>query len=351
MMRKIIRIGFILFAIFFTMPLYAVQISGLYTIQIPVATQSDEAKEAASKQGFLQMLIKLTGDAQIENNPVIKENLPRADYYVSQVSYSPVTTDSYEYQLTIQFDKADVDRLLKRASIAFWGDNRPVIMAWLAVYNQDTQNTDLVGSETPSAFLTALQVESKKYALPMIFPVLDMADLSQVSYQDVASLSLPTLQVASTRYAPNGILVGAIDTGQAGSDGRFLLFFHNQRWQWYSQATDPLNLVSGALAQVSRIIAANPVEKPKVTIPTHWITLEVANVVNDSNMKQIIAYLRKKAMVAQVQWMEKSGSVLEVSVLVQGPLDQFLKTVLADERLIPDKSMPDTDRTHYVWVQ
>ena len=86
-----------------------------YQVMIPVATQSPLDQEEAVQQGLLQVLIRLTGNANIEKNRAIKKGLARAEYYVQEIYYGTPSTTAYQYPLYIRFDGPDVNHLLNQA--------------------------------------------------------------------------------------------------------------------------------------------------------------------------------------------------------------------------------------------
>src|SRR3990167_4757246 len=142
---------------------FAVKVSSLYQFETPVVSQADDVREEAVREGFLQVLIKISGDPEIAKHPVIKPNLKRADYYVQEFSYSAPTSSPY-YLLRIRYDRDDINRLLKKARLPFWGENRPLIMAWVAFTNSKNF-AEIIGSENPGSILRTMRQESKKNGL------------------------------------------------------------------------------------------------------------------------------------------------------------------------------------------
>src|SRR3990167_6671651 len=144
-----------------------------------VPAQSSDLKDQATKEGLLQVLIKVSGDPQIDQNPVIKASLKRADYYVQEFNYLITTPDAAEYLLRIHYDPSDVNRLLKKAGVTFWSENRPLILMWIAVTDQ-SMNTKIISHETSRKLFNLFDQQSKKYGLPSIFPLMDINDMNQV---------------------------------------------------------------------------------------------------------------------------------------------------------------------------
>ena len=95
---------------------FALTAAEQYQVMIPVATQTAFDQEEAVRQGLLQVLVRLTGNENIEKNRAIKKGLARAEYYVQEIYYGTPSTTAYQYPLYIRFDGPDVNRLLQQAS-------------------------------------------------------------------------------------------------------------------------------------------------------------------------------------------------------------------------------------------
>src|SRR5437016_2913889 len=87
----------------------AVKVSSLYQAELPVSSQSQESRAEAVKEGFSQVLVKLTGDPQILKNPQIQDSLQKADYFVQEFGHSASTTSSSQYQIQIKYESDDVN--------------------------------------------------------------------------------------------------------------------------------------------------------------------------------------------------------------------------------------------------
>lgn len=233
---------------------FAINVVALYQAEIPVSSQSDEERAIAVRQGFSQMLLKLTGDPDVEKNPDIKAAVRRADYYVQEYSYSLPTPSSATYMLNIVFESTDVKRLLRKSGVAFWGEKRPLILVWLAV-TDDKHTTAIIGSETPGDILDAINEQSQKFALPLIFPMMDVADMSQVSTEEVVSMAIPALKQAGKRYAPNAYLVGKVETTVDGYQSDWQLIFNQDQWTWSVTDKSMDGIISEALYQTSQALS------------------------------------------------------------------------------------------------
>lgn len=326
---------------------FAVKVSSLYQAQLPVAAQTDDLKAQAIKDGFLQVLIKLSGDPEIDKNPLIKPNLSRADYYVQEISYSATTPSSSEYIIQIRYDADDVKRLLKKSGIAYWGENRPLILVWLAVSNIESA-TKIIGNETPGEIFSVMKEQSKKYGLPLIFPVMDVDDVSQVSTSDVMDMTLPVLREAAKRYAPDALLIGKMAQTPTGFSSNWRFIADGTRWNWAITDKTADGVISSVMNQISQVLAKQYVVKA-VDVPEVWIKLEVMNVTQRNDLNQLMQYLKQLSLIQQIKLLEVSGDVVEFAILVRGSIAAFQKNVAIDQHLEPKYQELSDNRLGYVW--
>lgn len=252
-MKKIIWLALAMM-MFFPYPLFAVNVPSLYQAELPVMSQADDERIQAVKAGFQALLVKLTGDPAVLRRPEFKEAIQRANYFVSEYSYALPTPQASTYVLHVRYDEADINRLLRKSSVTFWGEDRPLILVWLAV--TDAENaTEIIGNETPSNILDTLKRQSSKYAIPLIYPMMDVADMSQVSIQDVTSMALPALWQAGKRYSPNGILVGKIAATDLGYESEWELVLDRSHWKWTLTDKTVDGVIDNALTEASQTLA------------------------------------------------------------------------------------------------
>lgn len=230
----------------------AITVTKLYQTSMPVMSQSDDERAQAVRQGFLQLLVKLTGNQTIEKNPDIKAALQRADYYISEYSYSLPTPQSATYHLNVRFEPADVNRMLRKSGITFWGDKRPLILVWLAVTNH--HGTEIIGSETNGEVLDSMTHEGKKLGLPLIFPLMDVADMSHVSAEDVQTMSLASLLEAGKRYSPSAYLIGTITQADDGYASEWELVMNKNHWKWNIDEKSTDDIIASVLNETSQTL-------------------------------------------------------------------------------------------------
>ncbi|HEY2396067.1 MAG TPA: DUF2066 domain-containing protein [Rudaea sp.] len=96
---------------------------GLYTVQVPVASQDEAERAQALKTGLGQVITRASGDPGALGRPEVAKALTQAERYVQQFQYQQdVVTESGQPQVRLtliaQFDRDAVDRLLGSTSAA-----------------------------------------------------------------------------------------------------------------------------------------------------------------------------------------------------------------------------------------
>jgi hypothetical protein len=151
--------------------------SGLYTAQVPVATQADEERAEALKTALGQVMVRVSGDASVLTRPEVAKALGQAERYVQQFQYQQdVVTESGQPQvrltLVAQFDRDAVDQLLHMpgaAPPAAAGEAAPVEAAapgtyhlWVGGVHSAQDYARVIGAFSGSEFVRDVQVESAR---------------------------------------------------------------------------------------------------------------------------------------------------------------------------------------------
>ncbi len=334
--------------IFTATPVFAVKMSSLYQAEVLVPSQTEELKEQAIQDGFLQVLTKVSGDAAIEQNPLIKSSINKAAYYVQEYSYSQPTTSSSEYILRIRYEPEDILRLLNRANIAYWRENRPLILVWLV--DQDAEEAAIIGSETPGDFLEPMKQQAKKLGLPLIFPMMDVTDMNQVSPTDVSKLNLPVLESAAKRYSPDALLIGNLAKTNDGIQSQWQLILGKHEWTWkISDKTDE-NIISTITSQISQTLAKQYVVKIS-SGPTAWFRLIISNVTEGTDLTSLMQYLEQLTPVKQVRLLQITGDTVQIAVLISGSQDGFEQSAVIGQHLVLKETNADIQQITYQWVR
>jgi uncharacterized protein len=328
---------------------FAVKVSSLYEADILVPAQTDDLKAQAIQDGLLQVLMKLSCKADIEQNPLIQEGLTRANYYVQDLRYLPSSTSSFQYRLRIRYDASDVQRLLRNSGVLYWEETRPLILVWLAVTTPQNE-TEIISDEIPDNIFPMMKAISKKYALPLIFPVMDVSDVDQVSSSDIISMSIPLLKDAGKRYAADALLIGHIVENTTGFASNWALILKDTQWKWVIADKSKEVIMVSTLNRVSELLAKNHVAKKEIR-PRKWMTLEISLIADHEHLVKLLQYLKQLHSLNQVQLSRYSGDVADVLVLIKSSLQEFKDEVAKSKYLAFKYQTMNESQLGYVWHQ
>jgi uncharacterized protein len=326
---------------------FAVKVSSLYQADVLVASQSAEARAEAAQQGLLKVLMKVTGDADIANNPIIRGNLARADYFIEEYSYLFPDPNSAHYIIQIHYSKNDVNRLLKRAGLSHWGENRPLILVWLVV-SDAAHGTEIIGNESPGDILNTMKLQGRKFGLPLIFPAMDMTDTNMVSAEDIKVMVLPVLREAGARYAPDAYLIGKVDVDENGLKGQWQLNLGENQWNFAITGPTMDAMAQSVLSQVTDTLAKH--YGVRTNEPKRWLILEIMNITERKDLVELMDYLRQLPSVQQVQLAQIAGYTVQLSVLLRGTLNNFQQSAEMGNRLILQSQGAPTGKLVYEWI-
>lgn len=253
-MNKLFSIALLMFCFVWT-PARALNTSTLYQVQKSVASQAADARAEAIREGFYDVLVRLTGDPDIFRIKQLKKSLTKADYYVQEYSYSSPTVTSATYTLNIKFNEADVNRLLKQVNLKPWISSRPLVLVWLVAMHDHYAADIILGGENEQEMTEQFKRQALRYGLPLIFPVMDVTDIGNISTSSIIDLRLPIIKSASRRYQPDALLIGTLENDDHGYRGRWSLVWGDKVWDWTLSGAEPDKIFNNVLSNVSQVLA------------------------------------------------------------------------------------------------
>ncbi len=332
--------------------LYAVQVHSIYQAEIPVATQSDEDKLQAEQDALAEVLIKISGNSHLlENNPNLSSNLKNADNFVEDYSYSTPAgaPKSARYLLFVRFDDESVNRLLHETGAPVWGLYRPLVLVWLALQtpNHAADIIDPATSDLPKL----LKKTAKHRGLPVIFPMMDVTDLTHVSVNDISEQSIMHVQQASARYASNAILVGKITQNPNLFTSHWQLVLGTDHWSWDISGKTMQDVMTSVVANVTDTFATHYGVLMSNTVQSQ-LTMIVVGVKQQKDFVRLMKYIQHLAPVATVQLKTITEDEVTLDVSLSGKREAFMQTIALGKNLQPisvDKRAEGS--LAYKWVQ
>jgi len=276
----------------------------LYEAEVAVADQGTEAREAALPKALAEVLVKVTGYGGVADDSVVADMLANAGRYVQQYRYRHLPAPRTEMLpqerlfLWVQFDAAGVNRALRERGQPVWGSFRPLVLLWLAVESEEGRH--LLGSSDAGPLREAVDVASRRRALPLRLPLLDLAEQAQVRVADVwGGFHEPLLEV-SERYQPQAVLIGRLyRDGDRRWVGRWMLHFGEDLVRWEAEGESRAEAIRSGVDGAADALALH-FAQIAVEGAEERLRLRISGVKAFADYNRLLGHLRAQGGVMQV---------------------------------------------------
>ncbi|NNC64587.1 MAG: DUF2066 domain-containing protein [Gammaproteobacteria bacterium] len=205
----------------------------LYSIIVPrEATGPSQSRPRTQDETIRlamgQLLTRVTGRRDAPFEPQLAEMLRLAGDFVEQVGQ--LDRDN----LIVRFNASNVESALVRLEQPVWGPERPVTMLWIAVDGGLGQRELLAAEPLTTSAQTELEVILAEFRIELMqvaderglllsLPLLDIEDITALSFAEVWGGFSDRVIRASERYGTDDILIGQVRLTDFGTVTRWTL--------------------------------------------------------------------------------------------------------------------------------
>jgi len=249
----------------------AVEMTSLYTVEVPLDPGNPNAQRDAYDEALRQVLVRVTGSSAVSESEDVATLFPNPARFVRQ--YRPGPDDT----LIVSLDGQAIERVLREAELTIWGSDRPLTVIWLAV-DWGLGDREIVAADDPDRppgdgrsidrnqiLRERVQAVAERRGLPIAFPLMDVEDLRNIGFIDIWGGFDEPLIEASNRYGAESILVGRIRPDDP-QPPRWTWYFEDQRFGWPGQPEEAIEQLADALAARDAISGSREIETIRVTI-------------------------------------------------------------------------------------
>jgi hypothetical protein len=199
-------------------PVFAGQQVDIYRAQALVKSQAEAERNAAARATFGELIVRVSGQRNALDNPVIRAAMPKAQNYLFGFSYKSSSEKLIEgsrsftaLALQLNYEPQAIGQLLRDAQLPLWPAQRPTLLVWLVF--KDHRGLHLVPEVIDFQAINSFAVYR---GLPLVFPKLDMTDKFSITAEDLWALDQEKIKAASVRYKADAILVGRYTPSSMG---------------------------------------------------------------------------------------------------------------------------------------
>ncbi len=310
---------------------FAIEMPTLYTAEVTLDPEAEDPTAAAYKRGLWEVVVRVTGSELSEDAPLLEDLFPNPARYVLQ--YRQGADDT----LSISYDGAAVEKVLRNAGETVWGADRPLTLVWLAV-DWGEGEREIIAADDHERVADAarsidrdrllrerVQETASRRGIPVAFPLLDTEDLRNVSFADIWGGFHEQVLQASRRYQANSILVGRVSAG-ARQRNRWTYYFGGVLEEWGGQPENAVHLLADALAAELAFSGNAPLET---------VTLKIARIDSVRAYGTVQRYLEQLSLIDNFEVHTVSGDEIRYEVRLRGGSTRLRRALEISDILMP----------------
>ncbi|MBL4899201.1 MAG: DUF2066 domain-containing protein [Colwellia sp.] len=194
----------------------AVEVKDLYQASVTINSRNSTDRAIALKEALAAVMVKIGGNKSVLDNKIIKKSLHDYQLYLNQYRYQLKTIRIVEPTLENQtlteqlfllasFNEDKINQLFQQANLALWGRLRPQVLLWLV--DEDGLIRTIMSNSTESNLPFIVNDFSTQRGLPIMMPLMDLTDASQITLSDIWGRFEQPVRKASSRYFAEAIVV------------------------------------------------------------------------------------------------------------------------------------------------
>ncbi|HJR70902.1 MAG TPA: DUF2066 domain-containing protein [Gammaproteobacteria bacterium] len=294
---------------------FAATVQGLYSVTVPRDPAASDRRAAAERAAMAGLLVRVTGSRATALDPAVQPLLAAPREYV--LSYGELPGGSYR----VEFRRAPVENALRALGVRVWGAERPLTLLWVAIDDGaggrallGANETTELGAVTPrvAAMLKSVREEidaaAEERGLPIALPLLDLADQSAVTFQDVWGGFEGDILAASARYRADAVLIGRVRPGAFGNEVDWLFVNGIER------SGLPLGAVRDGLDAAADRYAAELGTVGGASLTS----LTVHNVQSSADYSRVMSYLEQQSVLERIDVESFGNGTLTLRVAARG---------------------------------
>lgn len=323
---------------------YAIKVSDLYRVSVAVDDQTNASRTQGVQWAFQQLLVKVSGDDRVLENPTLVAASTDAERYLRGFSYETDVVDDQIY-LQAWFSKALIVPLLKRAAAPIWGENRPLLLNWLAIEPPPSEDgSSAVGAGMDSRMIVSSDLPQwqgrfdrvfAERGLPVLWPTADLEDSTALTIQQLWWLIPESIKQASERYQADAVLAGRLNQSAEGVWQYEGVFFNaDQSLPLFTSGETPQEALVLVAAELSKYFSDRFAIKPSSIDHRQGIRVVISKVKDFTDYSRVLAYLNSITGVRNVEVAQVDRDNLELYLSLEGDWAKVQRIIRLDKKLI-----------------
>ncbi len=287
----------------------------LYQATVPLTSEAGQG--AAFEAALRTVLVKVTGQRAVDQDPAVAALIAGARRYVQQ--YRPAADN----QLWVAFDSAALDRWLTQNNQPLWGGERPTTFVWLAV--QSAQGGMVITAEdTTSPIKAEFSAAAAQRGIPVLWPSAAELARNHLDFTAVAAATPATLADIGHRSGGEGTLIGHAADSADTTAVRWTYLYQDRSSDFSGPSTEAVNRAADTYAG---LYAVSGTLAP--------LDIEVTGINDLKDYASVQSYLESLAFVSHVGVDSLSGNAVRFRLTARGGAESLQHALALNGRMQP----------------
>lgn len=338
-MNIVMRAGLLLLTILlYTVTVQAaIEVEGLYEIEIPVKDQGAEERRNALKEALSTILLRLSGSKAMAQPGQFNLILERASRYVDQYRYRQPepdvqTSSGSGLLLWVRFNKNAVEQLLRDQALPLWSSTRPETLLWLGI--EDKAGRYILGSDKANPVYRSVVRHASNLAVPLLMPLMDLEDRRQVRISDIWGGFSGPVRSASGRYNADNIVIAKLYPDLDGWRGYWILLSGSREKNWTSRGKYPDQAIADGMGNLADLMIARYAVKLTGELSRYRLVINNVNTLNDYDASR--KYLASVSLISDFHLQHVSNGQVTYLIDLRGDLRDLEQVLNLERRLLED---------------
>jgi uncharacterized protein len=332
----LLRLFFVLLCLLSMQQVNAVEVKGLYEVEVQAKSRSNADRNAAIKEGLGIVLGRVLAADDVMQTSVVKTALNSAEHYVRQFQFSMSAgnyrTEDYSRLLRVRFDEQYLLDLLRDSNVGVWSEIRPETLVWLVV--EEHGKRSFMQSALMPEFDNAFSKASRLKGLPIIFPMLDLEEQQKIAVHEVLSNDSTQLLAVSERYDVASVLSGRVVSKGNCWQAEWALHFDGNVQQWVNNCAELDKIILAGMQGVYDVLSKFYAVKPEIA-EAGYATVKIRGIQGMNDMLRVTQYLEALPMISSVKWVSVINGYNVYKIKFSGNEMMMAEAIVAANVLAP----------------
>jgi len=362
-----------------TFSVIAKEVEGLFEVSVTIEDQTNSKRRRATSAALNDLIVRISGQSAAAANSVIKARIRNSSAYIQRYGYreevviNPDGSNGNQLMLDLFFDKISLRKLLRDAGLPLWASNRPQVLTWVAIGNQQQRflmgtddaklleeiikdqpaQPELMGeqpieradgksgegivalAENANPLIKPRELildKATARGLPVLFPLMDLEDSLAIDVADVWGRFVLPIRRASARYASDAILAVQIVKIEEVWLNRCLLLHRGRTHSW-EQEYGSLEEALKASIDITADEIASQYAVLEDSLQRNELLISVTDIEKIDDYAHLMAYLLDLTSIQSVNIARVSASTVELWINLIGEQQAMLQAISLDNRL------------------